>query len=97
MLRKEVKYPVLEKVEQSEFDERISFLHQSISGYPLCWMAFEQLEELLLDRKLRRGLFICKENNTIAIRSKTQRLLARIWFEAKPIEDSRKLYQWSIK
>ncbi|MEM6525209.1 MAG: hypothetical protein AAF693_15505 [Bacteroidota bacterium] len=89
-------YPVLEKLETSEFDERIEFLYQSISRNQLCWMAYEHLEEVLTDRKIRKGLFCSKEKNTIAIRNKSQRLLARIWFEPKPIEISKKLYHWSV-
>ncbi|MEM7108962.1 MAG: hypothetical protein AAF519_12110 [Bacteroidota bacterium] len=89
-------YPILEKLETSEFDERIEFLYQSIAGNQLCWMAFEHLEEILTDRKIKKGLFFSKEKNTIAIRSKSQRLLARIWFESKPVESSKRLYHWSV-
>ncbi|MEM6358877.1 MAG: hypothetical protein AAF149_06560 [Bacteroidota bacterium] len=94
---KEANYPVLERLESSEFDERIDFLYNSICKHQLCWMAFEYLEELLFERKLKKGLFFSKEKNTIAIRSKTQRLLARIWFESRPVEGSKKMYQWSVE
>ncbi len=91
----ERKYPILELIEPSEFDERIDFLFQAIRSNQLCWMAFEQLDEIL-DRKQRKGLFFAKESNTIAIRSKTQKLLARIWFETKPIQSDQKPYRWTL-
>ena len=97
MASNSIDYPVLESIESSEYDEKIRFLFESIAHHRLCWMAFEHLEELLSDRKMKKGLLCCKENNTIAIRTKTRRLLARIWFEPKPIENNKTLYKWSTE
>ncbi|MEM9389383.1 MAG: hypothetical protein AAGA02_02850 [Bacteroidota bacterium] len=94
---KEANYPVLERLESSEFDEKIEFAYNSICKHQLCWMAFEYLEELFVDKKLKKGLFFSKEKNTIAIRSKTHRLLARIWFEPKSVAEGKKIYQWSLE
>ena len=95
MATNEIKYPVLEMMESSDCDDRIAFLFNEISEHTVCWMAFERMEEVLSEKKLRRGLFFSIEKNTIAIRGKTQRILARIWFEAKPVESNKKLYQWN--
>lgn len=95
MATNEINYPVLEMLESSDFDDRIAFLYNEVSGHQVCWMAFERMEELLADKKLKQGLFFSMEKNTIAIRSRTQRVLARIWFEAKPVETNKKIYQWT--
>ncbi len=88
-------YPFLEILHSSEYDDDIHILYDLIKNCQLCWMAYELIEEHYNEQNGKKCLNIFVSSNTILIKSKTHRILARFWFENIRI-NTPKSYSWAL-
>ena len=87
-------YPCLEIIAPTQYDDQIKYLYGVIKNCRICWMAFEQLNEMPLNRK--KGLTLNIQYNTIQVKSKTNRLLARVRFGELPVALPKKMHKQTV-
>lgn len=87
--------PRLEIMAPSPYDDQLKDLFHSIKKYSICWMAFEMLDEISPGKK--KGLVFTKHRNMILMKSKTNKVLARVKFEKLTASRPQKAYRWAVK
>ena len=87
-------YPCLEIIVPTQYDDQIQYLYDVIKKCRICWMAFEELNEMPLSRK--KGLTLNVQYNTIQVKSKTNRLLARVRFGELPVELPKNIHNQTV-
>ena len=86
--------PRLEIITHSPHDDQVKNLFSVIKKYSICWMAFEMLDEIPPGRK--KGLIFSKHRNTILVKNKTNKVLARVKFEKLIASQPQKPYRWAV-
>ena len=87
-------YPRLEIIVPTQYDSQVKSLFDAIKKYRICWMAFEMLEDIA--QRQKKGLVFSKHRNSILVKSKTNKVLARVWFEQGTTERPKKTYSWAF-